>query len=288
MGNEQRHRTECIKRGFATPLSATVIEVGDALWHDGTSVYPAGSIAYLGGAPSTFDFCQRKFAAHSLGVALDASPAGKTAPVQFAYDGEWEFPCAALSGALKQGALFGPDDDGASLDALYDQQLEQVLDPRRASFVMTRDAANGATAVWVRPLSGTERANLNASVQMIKFPAVVLQTDNDPAVTDYTFGKRVRILEIGAICTVLVDSDTQNAIIEMRNAANILDDTLTIPDETARGEVVTQAVDDAADYDVFGAEDVFDISVTTEATSAGSVAGEVEPYVIIADLSHTK
>ena len=286
MSDNQRHRTEAIKRGFATPASAVAIEVGDAVYHDGTNIQPASGVGYTS-SPTTFALCQAYFAARSLGIALDASPVGKTAPVQFGYEGEWEVPCAALGAALKQGALFAPADETTG-DTLEDQIVIEVHDPRRASAVLSRDAASGATAVWVRPLSGTERANLMAHVHTLKFPSVLLETVNDPAVTAFTFGKRVRILELGAIATVLVAADQTAPVIAAKKGSTELDDTLTVPTATARGAVVRQAIDDASGDDVFGAEDTLSIYVKTAGVDAGTEGGAAEPFIVYCDLGHTK
>lgn len=68
----------------------TVIHIGDLLWLDGHNSRPAPDVA--GHAdPSIYDCDMRYFLEHFLGVAMQASTVGSTAPIRVATSGTFQF-----------------------------------------------------------------------------------------------------------------------------------------------------------------------------------------------------
>jgi hypothetical protein len=98
--------------------SATVIEIGDLLYYDGTAnqVFPLADFTWNTNLATTQADLKGSFA----GVAMSRSRAGDTDLVRVAISGIAEFPCAA--------AAFNPDefisvDDNAGGDALESQKV---------------------------------------------------------------------------------------------------------------------------------------------------------------------
>lgn len=120
-------------------LSATVIEKGDLVYWDGTSVYPASSqtdqFTELG---NQIEF-RNKFA----GVATERSRAGETAAIRVATSGVFEFVCPSTT--WKVGDLVGASETGAGT-ALENQQVESVTRPFQALGRVVK-AATSATTV---------------------------------------------------------------------------------------------------------------------------------------------
>ena len=77
-----------------------------------------------------------------------------------------------------------------------------------------------------------------------------------------------------AILHETVAADQTAPVLAYRNGSNEGDDTLTVPDGTARGAIVSKAIDDSAGYDYFDVDDPFDFFVKTAAVDAGTEAGE--------------
>src|SRR3990167_2708815 len=79
----------------------TVIEVGDLLYQDTDDAKPASSQADQGSETVN----QELFADKFLGVAMQRSRAGDTAPIRVATTGVFEFDCP--SGSFELGDLVG-------------------------------------------------------------------------------------------------------------------------------------------------------------------------------------
>jgi hypothetical protein len=101
----------------------TVIEIGDLVWQDGDDAKPASFQYPLpDGAPSR----AAMFKMHFLGVAMQRSRQGDSAPFRVATTGVFEFDCPP--GAFELGDLMEPDLSPTG-DALLNQQVRKV-DPQ--------------------------------------------------------------------------------------------------------------------------------------------------------------
>jgi hypothetical protein len=99
--------------------SATVIEIGDLIYLDTDDARPASMQADAGSEPLN----QEAFHDNFVGVAMQRSRAGDTAPIRVATRGVFEFPCP--SAAFEVGALIGASENAGGT-ALEDQQVEGV------------------------------------------------------------------------------------------------------------------------------------------------------------------
>jgi len=122
--------------------AATVIEIGDLVYQDTDDARPAGSQADQGSESAN----QELFADNFLGVAMQRSRSGDTAPIRVATTGVFEFDCP--SGTFELGDLIGVDENAAG-NALLDQQVAQVAASRYAIGRVARRAAAATTTVLV-------------------------------------------------------------------------------------------------------------------------------------------
>ena len=99
--------------------AATVIEIGDLVYQETDDVRPASSQA----DQNTKAANQELFADKFLGVAMQRSRAGETAPIRVATTGVFEFDCP--SGTFELGNLIGADENAAGT-ALLNQQVATV------------------------------------------------------------------------------------------------------------------------------------------------------------------
>jgi len=83
--------------------SATVIEIGDLVWQDTDDAKPASDQADQGSKAAN----QQRFADTFLGVAMQRSRYGDTAPIRVATTGVFAFDCP--SSTFELGDLFGAD-----------------------------------------------------------------------------------------------------------------------------------------------------------------------------------
>jgi len=99
------------------PVDAdTVIEIGDLILLNVDDALPASSIDDIGGGgPANLAAAQEAFHDQFVGVAMQQSRAGDTAPIRVATGGVFEFDCAAATYEL--GQRIGPNLDGAALAA---------------------------------------------------------------------------------------------------------------------------------------------------------------------------
>jgi hypothetical protein len=128
--------------------SATVIEIGDLLYLDTDDAKPAGMQADGGSEAIN----QESFHDNFLGVAMQRSRAGDTAPIRIATRGVFEFPCP--SATFEVGTLIGASENGAG-NALEDQQVEGVA---------TANLAVGRCAKRVNPAATTVLVDIVATV----------------------------------------------------------------------------------------------------------------------------
>ena len=122
--------------------SASEIEIGDLLYLDGDDAKPASALADEGSETAN----QETFAAAFLGVAMQRSRAGDTAPVRVATTGVFQFDCP--SGTFEIGRMVGPDEN-ATGDALLDQQVAGVTTSARAIGRIARREPDSVTSVLV-------------------------------------------------------------------------------------------------------------------------------------------
>jgi len=122
--------------------SATVIEVGDCVWQDRGDAKPASDQARQG----TESDDRMVFKDHFLGIAMQRSRAGDTAPTQVATTGVFEFDCR--DNTFKLGDLVGVDENTAG-DALLNQQVDSVSTSAEAIGRAARREATATTSVLV-------------------------------------------------------------------------------------------------------------------------------------------
>lgn len=122
--------------------AATVVEIGDLLWHDTDDVKPASQQADQGTATLNQQAFQDKFA----GVAMQASRSGDTQPLRVATTGVFEFDCAASP--FEVGALVGPTENAAGT-ALLNQSVVGVGAAGQAIGRCVRRASPTTTRVMV-------------------------------------------------------------------------------------------------------------------------------------------
>ena len=88
--------------------AATVVEIGDLVWQDTDDAKPAASVTNHGSKSLN----QKALADAFLGVAMQRSRNGETAPIRVATTGVFEFDCA--SGTFELGDLVGVDTNAAA------------------------------------------------------------------------------------------------------------------------------------------------------------------------------
>lgn len=137
-------KSTCVKAPVA---SATVIEVGDLLYHDSSNndVRPASSQADNGDEESN----QAEFARNFAGVAKHASANGDTDEILVETSLEMEYSITVPSGTYRLGAKLGAS-EASSGTALEDQQLEAVSSEDIAIAVVTDDSSSARTTVKCR------------------------------------------------------------------------------------------------------------------------------------------
>ena len=122
--------------------AATVIEIGDLVWQDADDAKPAAGQSDHGSEAAN----QAAFCDGFLGVAMQRSRSGETAPIRVATTGVFEFDCPPATFEL--GDLIGPDENAAG-NALLNQQVETVAESRCAIGRAAKRQAIAATGVLV-------------------------------------------------------------------------------------------------------------------------------------------
>ena len=137
MSDKMRWRYGDTNPVVAAVDSGTVIEIGDLLWQDTDDAKPASDITDQGTETANQDALADDF----LGVAMQRSRSGDTAPVRVAATGVFEFDCP--SGTFELGDLIGADENSGG-DALLNQTVDSVA---AASSAIGRVAKRQASAV---------------------------------------------------------------------------------------------------------------------------------------------
>ena len=125
--------------------SATVIEIGDLVYQDTDDAKPASTLPDTGTETGN----QAALADVFLGVAMQRSRSGETAPIRVATTGVFEFDCP--SGTFELGDLVGADENTAG-DALLNQQMAEVSASQYAigRVAKRESAANTSVLVDIR------------------------------------------------------------------------------------------------------------------------------------------
>ncbi len=142
MSDKMRWRYGATNPVVAAVDSATVIEIGDLVYQDVDDAKPASSQADQGSLAAN----QELFADKFLGVAMQRSRAGDTAPIRVATTGVFEFDCP--SGTFELGDLIGSNEN-ATGDALLPQQVAKVSASRYAVGRAAKRVSAAATSVLI-------------------------------------------------------------------------------------------------------------------------------------------
>ncbi len=122
--------------------AGTVIEIGDLLWQDADDAKPASMLAGLGTKATNQEALAQAF----LGVAMQRSRSGETAPLRVATTGVFEFDCA--SGTFELGDMVGAEGNAPSY-ALLNQEVVKVAASRYAVGRIAKRQAAATTSVLV-------------------------------------------------------------------------------------------------------------------------------------------
>jgi hypothetical protein len=136
MSDKMRWRYGDTNPVVAAVDSATVIEIGDLVYQDVDDAKPASSQADQGSETAN----QELFADKFLGVAMQRSRAGDTAPIRVATTGVFEFDCP--SGAFELGDLIG-------VRGLLPQEVTKVAASNYAIARIAKRCATPATTVLI-------------------------------------------------------------------------------------------------------------------------------------------
>lgn len=146
MSNTMRWRYGDTNPVMLPVADTTVIEIGDLIYQASGLARPASLQADLGTEAAN----QEGFHDLFVGVAMQASPAGKTEPVRVATSGVFELEC--LSTTCEVGDLWGADEDGAGV-ALLNQTVAKVATPNLAIGRCARRLNPAGTRVLVEIVS---------------------------------------------------------------------------------------------------------------------------------------
>ena len=140
MSDKMRWRYGDTNPVVAAVDAATVIEIGDLVWQDVDDARPASGQADQGTETAN----QQALADAFLGVAMQRSRSGETAPIRVATTGVFEFDCP--SGTFELGDLIGADENAAG-DALLNQQVTKVEDSAGAVGRIAKRQPTATTSV---------------------------------------------------------------------------------------------------------------------------------------------
>jgi hypothetical protein len=157
MSDKMRWRYGDTNPVVAAVDSATVIEIGDLLVQDVDDAKPAAVLADHGTKAAN----QEAFASVFLGVAMQRSRSGETAPIRVATTGVFEFDCP--SGAFELGDMLGMDENAAGT-ALLNQQMTKVTVSKDAIGRVAKRQPVAGTSVLVDIRSTVMTGGVNGSV----------------------------------------------------------------------------------------------------------------------------
>ncbi|KKL91322.1 hypothetical protein LCGC14_1895900 [marine sediment metagenome] len=136
--------------------SATVIEIGDLLYHDTDDAKPALIQKECGSEVNN----QCLFASTFLGVAMQCSRAGDTDAIRVAISGVFEFDCTRVGYEL--GDFVAPDQSFTEevKDGLCNQQVTKVDNKRCAIARVSKRTPKGCESVLVEICSTIMRGGI--------------------------------------------------------------------------------------------------------------------------------
>ena len=142
MSDKMRWRYGDTNPVVAAVDSGTVIEIGDLVLQDTDDAKSASVLADHGTETAN----QEAFAAIFLGVAMQRSRSGETAPIRVATTGVFEFDCA--SATFELGDMVGLD-ELAGGHALLNQQVAEVTLAKDAIARVAKRQPTAGTSVLV-------------------------------------------------------------------------------------------------------------------------------------------
>jgi len=202
MGNVQRHQYQYDRPRFYRVDSAVVIEQGDLLWLNTDDARGAADFTW----DTSLAVTSPQFQARFIGVAEQASASGDTDDIRVATAGVFEFPCE--SSTFNEGDFVGINDN-ATPDALMDQSVVKVTDPRQAIGRVVKAYATAVTTVLIEifPKRSGNGAGI-PKVEIINIASPNICTSGD-VVTGFVFGKRFCVIEWQTfICEALSANET--------------------------------------------------------------------------------
>jgi hypothetical protein len=142
MSDKMRWRYGDTNPVVAAVDSGTVIEIGDLVLLDTDDAKPASTMTDHGAKTTN----QEAFATAFLGVAMQRSRNGETAPIRVATTGVFEFDCA--SATFELGGMVGVDENAAG-NALLNQQVATVAASKQAVGRVAKRQPTAGTSVLV-------------------------------------------------------------------------------------------------------------------------------------------
>jgi hypothetical protein len=142
MSDKMRWRYGDTNPVVAAVDAATVIEIGDLLYQETDDVRPAAAQADMGTETGNQDVFAHKF----LGVAMQRSRTGETAPVRVATTGVFEFDCP--SGTFELGDLVAAEENAGGT-ALLNQQVGKAIAAKYAIGRIAKREPSARTSVLV-------------------------------------------------------------------------------------------------------------------------------------------
>jgi hypothetical protein len=139
MSDKMRWRYGDTNPVIAAVDADTAIEIGDLVYQEVDDARPASMQADQGTKTANQELFSNKF----LGVAMQRSRAGETAPIRVATTGVFEFDCPST--AFELGDLVGVDENAAGT-ALLNQQVAKVA---AAKYAVGRDAKRQSATTTV-------------------------------------------------------------------------------------------------------------------------------------------
>jgi hypothetical protein len=146
MSDKMRWRYGDTNPVVAAVDAGTVIEIGDLVLQDTDDAKPASSQADQGTEAAN----QAAFATAFLGVAMQRSRSGETAPIRVATTGVFEMDCP--SGTFELGEMLGADENTAGT-ALLSQTVAKVSTSAGAIGRVAKRQSTAGTSVLVNILS---------------------------------------------------------------------------------------------------------------------------------------
>ena len=217
--------------------SAQTIDIGELCWLNVNDARPADQATYGADLAIT----QANFSKLFIGVAMDTSESGDTAEIAIATEGVFEMICAAAQ--FEIGDLVGVDDNTGSTALL----------PAQVIAATENGAAQAIGRVVRRYGANTTRVLVELLPRKMVSPIMIpifhgLHTTAIDLVTDWVVPFPFKLNRIHTVVTVQTGGAGDIAV---HNAANALDDVVTVATGAAIGTVDVAVNDDANDYDVF-------------------------------------